>query len=269
MTAVATRAVVRDEARIGFWSSALIVAWRGRVRTQRMPSIVVQSVFFPVFFMLVYTGLYAAITDVPGFPTDDVVNWYLPFMIIQGAAFAGVGAGFETAADIDNGFFDRLLLMPGNRIAIMAGTVMQALIRALIVGTVVAVLGVALGASPTDWLGIPFLILAAVSISIMGSLYSLALIYRIKDQRAAPLFPIGIFLLLFMSNAQVPLSVATGWLNAVGRINPMSNILRLSRQGFLDTGVTWDHTWGGLVAIVVMTALLGLWAVRGLQRFNP
>jgi len=259
----------REDAAVGFWSSARIVMWRGWVKTQRMPSIVVQSLFFPTFFLIVYSGLYDAVTDLPGFPTDDVTNWFLPFMLFQGAAFGGLGAGFGTAVDIDNGFFDRLLLMPGNRSAIMVGSVGYALLRSLFVAVVVAGVGVALGASPTDWAGVPLLALAVVAISIMGSLYSLALIYRVKDQRVAPLFPIGIFVLLFVSSAQVPLSVTTGWLNAVGRINPVTNLLRLGRQAFLDTGVTWEDTWGGLVAIVVCTALLGWWAERGLRHYNP
>ena len=260
---------VRDDATIGFWSSAWIVMWRGWVKTQRMPAIVVQSLFFPTFFLIVYSGLYKSVTQLPGFPTDDVTNWFLPFMLFQGAAFSGIGAGFGTAVDIDNGFFDRLLLMPGNRSAITVGSVGHALLRSMLTVVVVAAVGVALGARPTDWAGVPLLALAVVSIGIMSGLYSLALIYRIKDQRAAPLFPIGIFVLLFVSSAQVPLSVTTGWLNAVGRINPDTNLLRLGRQAFLDTGVTWEDTWGGLVAIVVCTALLGWWAERGLRNYNP
>ena len=140
MTATIDRSV-RGDARIGFWSSAWIVMWRGWVKTQRMPSIVVQSVFFPTFFLIVYSGLYDAVTDLPGFPTNDVTNWFLPFMLFQGAAFGGLGAGFGTAVDIDNGFFDRLLLMPGNRLAIMVGSVGFALLRSLMVAVVVAGVG--------------------------------------------------------------------------------------------------------------------------------
>jgi ABC-2 type transport system permease protein len=258
-----------DDKAVSFWASAWIVMWRGWIKTVRMPSIVIQSVFFPTFFLIVYTGLYNSLTDLPGFPTEDITNWFLPFMLFQGAGFGGLGAGFSTAVDIDGGFFDRLLLMPSHRLAIMIGTIGFAMIRSIAVSLIVAVVGVALGASPTDWLGVPFVILCVVAVSVMGSLYSLALIYRLKDQRAVPLFPIGIFILLFVSNAQVPLSLVSGWLNAVGRVNPLSNMLRLSRQAFLDTGVTWNDTWGGLVAIVVCVGLLAWWAERGLRNFNP
>lgn len=268
MTAAVRKSSDRAESAPAFWTSSVAIGWRGWIRIRRMPSIIVQSVSFPAFFLLFYTGLYGAVTALPGFPTDEVTNWYLPFMLFQGAAFGGLGAGFNTALDIENGFFDRLLLMPGRRISIMVGSVGYSLIRSMLTVVVVSVVGVLLGASPTDWVGIPLLLLALISVSIMGSLYSLALTYRLKDQRVAPLFPIGVFVLLFMSNAQVPISITTGWLHQVARINPISNILRLGRQGFLDSGVTWEDTWGGLVAIVVCTGLLAWWAERGLRKMN-
>ncbi len=34
----------------------------------------------------------------------------------------------------------------------------------------------------------------------------------------------GVFLLLFLSTAQMPLHLLTGWLHSVARVNPMSNI---------------------------------------------
>ena len=250
------------------WSSLMVVAWRGWIRTVRMPAIVVQSVFFPTFFLLVYSGLYRPITDLPSFPTSDVNNWFLPFMLLQGAAFSGVGAGFATALDIDNGFFDRLMLMPGRRIAIMFGTILFALARAAVVCCAVVALGLVLGASPTDWAGIPLLILSIIAVSVAASAFSLALIYRVKDQRIAPLFPIGIFVVLFVSTAQVPLAVSTGWLHTAARLNPMTNILRLARQPFLDSGVTWADTWGGLIAMTLCAAGLMWWAARGLKNFS-
>lgn len=271
MTAAATArpATTAVETNVGFWSVVWIVAVRGILRMRRMPSLVVQSMFFPTFFLIVYTGLYAAITRLPGFPTDDITNWYVPFMMLQGAAFGGLGAGFATGLDIENGFFDRLLLTPAPRAALMLGTTLYSLIRSLVVAVAVAAVGVVLGASPTDWLGLPLLLLAVVGVSLMGSFYALALMYRVKDQRAAQVLPIGMFLALFASNAQVPLSIATGWVHWVGRINPLSNVLRLARQAFLESGVSWADTWGGLVALGACTAVLAIWAARGLQKFTP
>ncbi|MEZ5280589.1 MAG: ABC transporter permease [Acidimicrobiales bacterium] len=249
---------------------ASVAVWRrGLIRTLRIPAILVQSFFFPGFFLIVYVGLYKAVTQLPGFPTDNIANWYLPFMMIQGAAFSGVGAGFATAVDIDNGFFDRLMLMPGSRHAITIGTTAMALTRALTVAAGVFVIGLIAGARPTDAAGLLLTLLAIVSVSAMASWFALGLVYRVKDQRVAPLFPIAIFVVLFVSTAQVPLDLTTGWLTTAAEINPMTRILGLARTGFVDSGVTWSDTWPGLVAIGGCCGLLGLFAWRGMRRYIP
>ncbi len=247
--------------------SSRAVARRGLIRTIRFPAIIVQSFFFPGFFLVVYVGLYRAVTDLPGFPTDSVANWYLPFMLLQAAAFGGVGAGFASAVDIDNGFFDRLLLMPGRRLSILLGSVAVALVRTYVVAFCVFALGLVLGARPTDVIGLPLLFLSVTGVSVMGSCFSLGLIYRVKDQRIAPLFSIGIFMVLFVSTAQVPLDLTTGWLTTAAKLNPMTQILELARTGFVVQGATWGEIWPGLVALFGGVTLLGGIAMRALNNF--
>jgi ABC-type polysaccharide/polyol phosphate export permease len=66
----------------------------------------------------------------------------------------------------------------------------------------------------------------------------------------------------------VPLSLQTGWLHGVARFNPVTNVLRMARQGFVGD-VTWHDTWPGLLAIVVLVVALGGLALRGLKRYLP
>ena len=76
------------------------------------------------------------------------------------------------------------------------------------------------------------------------------------------------FVGLFFSNAQVPLEVMTGWLHAVARVNPMSNVLRLARSGFIDT-TPWEAIWPGLLALVALWSVLGLFAATGMRKLTP
>ena len=78
---------------------------------------------------------------------------------------------------------------------------------------------------------------------------------------------LGLFVTIFVSSAQAPLNVMRGWLHGVARINPITNILRLARQGFVGD-VTWNNTWGGVVAIVVLSGLLLVFARRGLDSLD-
>ena len=250
--------------------ATLAITGRGVVRTRRIPAILIQSIFFPVFFLIIYVGLYAGVLSLGGFGTSSVENWYVPFMMLQGGAFAGVAVGFSTAVDIDNGFFDRFLAAPVSRFSILLGTALVGVVRALVVATVVLGVGLVFGARFTGgFLGLIWLYTAVVGLCLVASCWALGLIYRFKDQRVTPLFPIGIFMMLFMSTAQVPLEVATGWLRTVARYNPVTQVLELARQAFLDEGVSAEHTVGGLVALALLVLVLGWFAWSGLRRYVP
>lgn len=269
-TAPATQVVHRSTGLRLWWRSAMIVWWRGNLRTIRFPGLVVTVAFFPLFFLVAYTGLFPSLTDIPTFPTDSFISWLLPFTMIQAAAFSGLGAGFSTGADIDSGFLDRLLMMPTHRSAILFGTILMALSRALGVGVPVFVVGVFIGADVTGGvLGIASLLLAVVGVSLVSSCFALGVIYRAQDQRVAPLFQVAIFMTLFTSTAQVPLSISTGWLHDVARINPVTYILELARQATLPDGWSWGTTWPGLLALSGCLAVLGTFAVTGLRRLTP
>jgi ABC-2 type transport system permease protein len=254
----------------GWVRASLAIASSGILKSTRTPATIIQSLFFPTFFLIIYSGLFSALVRLDGFPTDRVENWYVPFMMLQGAAFAGVAAGFVVGAHIESGYFDRQLLYPVRRGALLVGTMLIALARGLFVSLVVLLVGIALGARSTGGvLGILLLFLGCAGICITSSGFSLGLIYRAKSLQVAPLFPIGIFITLFVSTAQVPISISTGWLQRAARVNPITNVLRLGRQAFLDGGVSWANTWGGLVALAAMCAVLSWFAWTGLRKYVP
>jgi ABC-2 type transport system permease protein len=188
--------------------------------------------------------------------------------MLQGASFAGIGVGFSTSLDISNGFFDRLMMSPVSRIAILVGSIFGGLLRALFVSTVVLAVGLIFGARPTGGLmGFFWLYIAVVGMCVASSCWALGLVYRFKDQRIAPLFPIGIFVVLFTSTAQVPLNVSTGWLQKIAQVNPVTEVLGLARQSFMDIGVTSAETIDGVIALLLIVFSLGVFAWTGLRRY--
>lgn len=253
-----------------WWRSAMVVWWRGNLRTRRFPGLMVTVAFFPLFFLIAYTGLFPSLTDIPGFPTDSFISWLVPFTLIQGAAFSGLGAGFSTGNDIDTGFMDRLLMMPAHRSAILFGSILMALTRAVGVGVPVFAVGLLLGVELHGGvLGLVCLAVAVAGVSVLSSCFALGVMYRAQDQRVAPLFQVVIFMVLFTSTAQVPLDIATGWVQDVARINPITNILELSRQATLPAGWSWGTTWPGLLALGGSLVVLGAYAVTGIRRLTP
>jgi len=242
---------------------------RSLVNIVRLPSAFVPSVMMPVFQSIAFAGTFFAIIQIPGFPTDRSINWFLPLGVLMGSGFAGIGIGFATIRDLEGGFYDRLRLTPAPRMSLITGPLLAAVVRSLIVTTIVFIVGTLFGARLTHGpAGVVPLYLAGVGIATIGTGWGLGLAYRFRDMRAAAIMQLTFFLVIFLTEAQTPLYVMQGWLENVARINPFNNIIRLARLGFVDPAITWDHTWGGLVALVAICTLTLLFARSGLERLS-
>ena len=247
----------------------LALAHRTLNRIIRVPVMVIPTVAMPVFFIVAFTGAYGRIVEIPGFPDVAAVDWFLAWSLLQGAAFAGVGTAFTAANDLETGFFDRYLVAPTPRLAFVTGALLAACVRTLLPVVTVLPLGFLLGAQLRGGAaGLVVLLVACFGVAMVAALWGLGVVYRAKTQRAGALIQVGIFTVLFLSIGQVPLTVMTGWLHAAARINPMTNVLRMARQGFIGD-VTWAATWPGLLVIVVALLLFGLWVSRGMRTLVP
>lgn len=253
--------------------SSLQLVIRGLINTRRLPSAFVPSVAMPIFSMISFSGTFFALTKLPGFPTDRSVNWFMPTGLAMGAAFSGVGQGFSLVRDLENGFYDRLRMSPTSRISLIIGPVFATWIRVTLIAIAVFASGALLGARPTAGV-LSYLCswIAALGISTIGAGWGLGLAYRFQDMRGAALMQLSIFLAMFLSTAQVPLGVMTGWLHTVARINPITNIFRLSRSGWVNANdpgyMSWSNSYGGLIAIVALSALTLIFALRSLQKID-
>ena len=58
------------------------------------------------------SGQFGRLTGLDGFPTDSYLSWIVPLSCLQGAGFAGAATGANLARDIEQGWFDRLLVAP-------------------------------------------------------------------------------------------------------------------------------------------------------------
>ena len=259
----------RDVADTKLLPASVGLMTRSLVNITRLPSAFVPSIMMPIFQAIAFSGTFFAIIQIPGFPTDRSINWFLPLGVVMGAGFAGIGIGFATIRDLEGGFYDRLRLTPAPRMSLITGPLFAALARAAIVTAVVFVVGSLFGARLTHGpLGLLPLFAAGLGVAAIGTGWGLGLAYRFKDMRAAAIMQLTFFLMIFLTEAQTPLFIMEGWLEGVTRVNPFNNVIRLSRLGFLDPPMTWNDTWGGLAALVGFIALTLLFARRGLSRLS-
>ena len=245
------------------------IAVRSLKLIPRVPSTFVPSLIMPIFLTISFTGAFSGLVLLPGFPADKIIDWFIPMTIVQGAAFAGITTGMGVARDLQNGFFDRLLASPAPRRSLVAGPLLAAILRATIPLAILLVVGLIGGAHFKDGLvGVGTLAIAAYGMALVAAGWAVGLALRIKSMQAAPLMQTGLFIVIFLSTAQMPIHLLTGWLHGVARVNPMTNVLALAREGFLGP-VTWAQTWPGLLALAGMISLAVLFAARGMQKVIP
>lgn len=136
--------------------------------TIRQPGFEAQNVFIPLFFFAVTTG---AIGKVSGqaFGVDNYKAFQMPVAILQGIAGAASVSSFGMVTDIEKGYFDKLLLTPAPRVALVLGRLMADGFRVTVLTAFITVIGLIFGT------GLEAGPLGFVVIVSMGGLFGLAL----------------------------------------------------------------------------------------------
>lgn len=231
----------------------------------RVPGAAIPGVLAPTIFFLGITAVFGNLTLLPGFTTDTYQSFVIPVSLLQGAGFTGAATGVNLARDIEQGWFDRLLVSPAPRPVLLAGLVLSASLRSLVPATMLLAVGFSLG---VDWPGLDGLAIALFLVAGMGTvaaLWGVTIALRFKSQSAAPLMQAGAFVFILFTTAYAPQELLQDWLQDVASLNPVTRIVEAARQGFLG-GLSWSDTWPGLLALAGLLALLSALALRGMRR---
>ena len=249
----------------------VLTLWRRSLNeVLRVRGALLPTTLAPVIFLIGLSGQFDRLTSLPGFPTESYLSWIVPLSVLQGAGFAGAAAGANLARDIEQGWFDRLLVAPVPRPLLLAGPILGAITRALVPATVVLLVGLLLGAElPGGVLGLVALYGAAIGFCAVAALWGITLATLTGTQQAGPLMQQGVFLMVFLSTAYTPQVLLRGWLGEVSRYNPMTQVLQLARQATVS-GIepSLAHTWPGLAALAGMLLGFGALALLGLSRMG-
>src|SRR5947207_15948115 len=158
------------------------MGWRANVETiaalarraanelLRVPGAAIPGVLAPTIFYLGVISVFGHLTLLPGFTTESYPSFLIPVSLLQGAGFTGAATGVNLARDIEQGWFDRLLVSPAPRPVLLTGLVISASLRSLIPAALLIVVGVTLGA---QWPGIGGLAIAILGVMGMGTVAAL------------------------------------------------------------------------------------------------
>ncbi|MFC5728779.1 MULTISPECIES: ABC transporter permease [Nocardioides] len=235
--------------RISGLSAALAFGWRGMLKIKHVPEQLMDVTLTPVLFVLMFTYLFGG--AVAG-STADYLDYILPGILVMSVLFTTVYSGVSLNTDLTKGVVDRFRSLPIWRPAPLVGALLGDSLRYLVGGTVIVVLGVALGYRPGAGVGGVILALALVIVFAFGLSWvfmTLGLLFRSPNAVMNAGFT-GIFPLTFLSNVFVDPETLPGPLKAFVDVNPVS-ILTSASRGLMEGKAESAH-----IAVVLGTAVL-------------
>jgi ABC-2 type transport system permease protein len=241
------------------------VAFRGLKKIVTNPQLLLPSLIFPLFFFVAFAGGLSSVGDVPGFDfPSGYTAFQFVFVLLQASAFGGVFTGFGIASDFESGFSQRMLLAAPNRLGILAGYAIAALVRALTVGILLFIVawlsGMQIGGTGVDVFG---LIVLALLVNVIAAMWAAGVALRLRTIQAGPAMQMPVFIILFLAPVYVPLGLLSGWIHAVAQINPFTALVEGGRDLISGQGVDVLLVYG--VAVLLMVAFT-VWGITGLRR---
>ncbi|MFN2614634.1 MAG: ABC transporter permease [Actinomycetota bacterium] len=228
----------------------------------RTPAAFIPSFFIPLFFFFVQSGSLAGLVQRSG-AIGDYKAFILPVAILF--SVSNEGAGFNMVQDIERGYFDKVMLVPANRLGFLIGTVganfMSVVFRSLIVT------GVAMAAGLHFKTGIAGVLPMVLIASLWGLVFAgVGLTTAIKTGNAQAVQGTIVFLfpLLFLTTSFAPRAQMTGWLKTAVIYNPITYILDAMRS-FSVYGLQWGTIGKGLLALAILAPITMGMAIRALH----
>ena len=247
----------------GFVRDLVSVATRALKLIPRDIEGVIPAIVVPVFFFVVNVGSLSKAFEFSN-PGQSFKAFQVPVAIIF--AVTGVSRASTLVTDIQDGYFDRLLMTPMNRLALLLGLMVADF--ALVIGLSIPVvaLGMLLGVHiATGPAGVVLFLLMAGLWGVVFTGFPYAIALKTGSPAAVNSSFILFFPFAFLTTSFLPLDQLQGWLATVARYNPVTYLLAALRS-LIMTG--WNPTalWQGFAAVLavgVLSQTLAFTALRG------
>jgi ABC transporter DrrB family efflux protein len=241
----------------------LTITRRNLIVWYRVPAYIFFSVVQPVIFVLLFRYVFGGAIPIHG---TSYVQFLLPGIIGQTAAFASFGTAIALAQELQKGVIDRLRSMPMARSAVLAGRLVADTVRMLITILIIVAVGYVVGFRFTNGF------VPAIAMIVLATVFGLAICciaaytgLAIGDEESVQSFGlIWLFPLTFVSSAFVPIATMPGWLQAFANNQPVTFVINAMRSlaigGPVQANLLKSIAW--LIAIFVVFAPLSVRAYK-------
>jgi ABC transporter DrrB family efflux protein len=245
-------------------SDSLMIAKRNLLVWLRVPAYLVFTVIQPVMFVLLFRYVFGGAIQVPG---GRYVDFLMPGIIGQTAAFASFATAIALAQELKKGVIDRLRSMPMARSAVLTGRLGADTVRMLVTILIIVAVGYAVGFRFSNGAG------PAVAMVVLATVFGLAICtiaaftgLAIGDEESVQAFGlIWLFPVTFVSSAFVPIQSMPGWLQAFANNQPVTYVINTMRALALGGPIAAD-LWKSIAWLAGIFIVFVPLAVRAYRR---
>jgi ABC-2 type transport system permease protein len=226
----------------------------------RRAQLLMPTFVLPLMLLAVIASGTSAAQGLRGFP--DVASYLafiVPGTIIQGALLAGLTSGTAMAADIEFGFFDRLLAAPVRRTSLVIGRQAGTLGLSVLQSCFFLAVAFLFGARYPGGVGalLAAIVLAAITAIGIGGIASAIALRTGSLSLMQSIFPF-VFILLFTAPAFFPRDLLSPALRDVAAYNPLTYIVEAVRGLLQDNDALGDPLEGLAAAVLLAVATTAL-----------
>lgn len=217
--------------------------------TDQLLGLIVQ----PVMFMLLFRYVFGGAIDAGGI---DYPSFLMAGILVQSAAFGSMTTSISVATDMQRGIIDRLKSLPIASIGVLMGHITADLVRNIVSGTAMVLVGLLVGLKPTasiaEWFAIAGILLL---FTFAFSWVSAALGLFAKSVEAVQWMGFMlIFPLTFASAAFAPTQTMAKGLRVFAENQPVTHVIEAIRSLMIGTSL-------GNHALLAVIWCLGITAV--------
>lgn len=252
--------------KLPFFTELMLITGRNLLAVVRMPEALMPPLAISLFFLVIYDStLGEAASFIPNLGSGGYLGFILPLSIVS-ASLSGAGiAAQNMVRDIESGYFDKLLLTPVSRMALLLGAILSGAVILGFQASAVIGVGMLMGLEPaTGFAGLAVVVLLSVLLGTGFAGFTVSAALGSGSAAATQGASFIFFPLTFLAPTFVPIELLDGWLKTAAQLNPITYVLE-SMRALLIEG--WDMTllWQGTLACLILASAMYTLAVFALR----
>lgn len=213
------------------YNETMTITKRCLLLSKRNPDTFFVSILLPALMMLLFVALFGNLIHVEGM---SYVNFIVPGILLQCIAQGSSSTAIMMNKDIVNGIMTRYSTLPIQKMSILNGHVMEAVVRGMITTILVGFVAILVGFRPSmDLIDVGVILLLLAGVILTLSWFAVVIGIAAKSAEGASSLSSVVIILPYLSSGFVPADTLPNVIRIFAEYQPMTPIINTLRNALL------------------------------------